>query len=52
MRISASLAAGGAAEKAAVIFRKHDVDQDNFLNKWVVSAAGCGVRVVDVDVGG
>lgn len=27
LRISTSLAAGGAAEKAAVIFRKHDVNQ-------------------------
>eukprot|EP00201_Polytomella_parva_P018261 CAMPEP_0175072134 /NCGR_PEP_ID=MMETSP0052_2-20121109/19707_1 /TAXON_ID=51329 ORGANISM="Polytomella parva, Strain SAG 63-3" /NCGR_SAMPLE_ID=MMETSP0052_2 /ASSEMBLY_ACC=CAM_ASM_000194 /LENGTH=1112 /DNA_ID=CAMNT_0016339537 /DNA_START=508 /DNA_END=3848 /DNA_ORIENTATION=+ len=33
LRMSASLAAGGAALKAAVIFRKHDENQDNFLNK-------------------
>ncbi len=33
MRVSASLAAGGAAEKAATIFRKHDLNQDNHLNR-------------------
>jgi hypothetical protein len=33
MRISASLAAGGAADKAAAIFRKFDANQDNHLNK-------------------
>ncbi|MEW5312667.1 MAG: hypothetical protein WDW38_004283 [Sanguina aurantia] len=34
LRASASLAAGGgAAEKAAIIFRKHDLNNDNYLNK-------------------
>jgi hypothetical protein len=27
LRLSTSLAAGGAAEKAAIIFRNHDVNQ-------------------------
>lgn len=39
LRISNSLAAGGAAEKAAIIFRKHDVNQDNYLNRDEMLAA-------------
>ncbi len=39
LRVSASLAAGGAAEKAALIFRKHDQDDDNSLNKQEMLAA-------------
>ncbi|GLC43095.1 hypothetical protein PLESTB_000863700 [Pleodorina starrii] len=39
LRVSASLAAGGAAEKAAVIFRKHDQNEDNHLNKQEMLAA-------------
>eukprot|EP00955_Chlamydomonas_euryale_P063940 358821-Chlamydomonas_euryale.AAC.1 len=35
MRINSSLAAGGTAEKAAVIFRKHDVDQVR-VGGWVL----------------
>ena len=36
MRINNSLAAGGAAEKAAVIFRKHDLNQvgGKILGSW------------------
>ncbi|KAG2498998.1 hypothetical protein HYH03_003184 [Edaphochlamys debaryana] len=39
LRVSASLAAGGAAEKAAIIFRNHDMDDDNSLNKQEMLAA-------------
>ncbi|KAL6765633.1 hypothetical protein V8C86DRAFT_2455938 [Haematococcus lacustris] len=39
LHMSFSLAAGGAAEKAAVIFRKHDQNQDNYLNKDEMLAA-------------
>ena len=39
VRISQTLAAGGSSEKAAIIFRKHDVDQDNLLNKSELLAA-------------
>ncbi len=39
LRVSASLAAGGAAEKAVVIFRKHDQNEDNHLNKQEMLAA-------------
>ncbi|GIL46879.1 hypothetical protein Vafri_3747 [Volvox africanus] len=39
LRVSASLAAGGAAEKAVVIFRKHDQNEDNYLNKQEMLAA-------------
>ncbi|KXZ53105.1 hypothetical protein GPECTOR_8g95 [Gonium pectorale] len=39
LRMSASLAAGGAAERAAVIFRKHDQNEDNHLNKQEMLAA-------------
>ncbi|GFR43889.1 hypothetical protein Agub_g5018 [Astrephomene gubernaculifera] len=39
LRVSASLAAGGAAEKAALIFRSHDQDEDNYLNKQEMLAA-------------
>ncbi|EFJ50944.1 hypothetical protein VOLCADRAFT_116670 [Volvox carteri f. nagariensis] len=39
LRVSASLAAGGAAEKAVVMFRKHDQNEDNYLNKQEMLAA-------------
>ncbi|KAG2453565.1 hypothetical protein HYH02_001784 [Chlamydomonas schloesseri] len=39
LRVSASLAAGGAAEKAAIIFRNHDQNDDNHLNRQEMLAA-------------
>ncbi len=39
LRVSASLAAGGAAEKAALIFRKHDLNDDNSLDREEMLAA-------------
>ncbi|GAX84010.1 hypothetical protein CEUSTIGMA_g11435.t1 [Chlamydomonas eustigma] len=39
MKINNSMAAGGAAEKAAVIFRKHDLNQDNYLSRDEMLAA-------------
>eukprot|EP00798_Chlamydomonas_sp_ICE-L_P031869 gene31869-7077_t len=38
-KLHESLASGGAQEKAAIIFRKHDVNQDNFLNRDEMLAA-------------
>lgn len=42
MRLSNSLAAGGAAEKAAIIFRNHDVNQVRGVS-FSFSVVWCGV---------